>query len=122
MCHWTTDPDPDPEHANIKKTDSTVLLMLDTAIVPGTGRLGRRVQPLPRRYAWDRRQLPRNRRHRRIRRPNRPGHRRPTRNRLHSHDMYIDLDEGVVGSGMGLFLIVGHCWPKILPQNSKGAS
>jgi hypothetical protein len=30
------------------------------------------------------------------------------------------LDEGVVGS-MGLFLIVGH-WPKILPQNSKGAS
>jgi hypothetical protein len=31
------------------------------------------------------------------------------------------IDEGVVGSGMGLFLIVGH-WPKILPQNSKGAS
>jgi hypothetical protein len=31
------------------------------------------------------------------------------------------LDEGVVGGGMGLFLIVGH-WPKILPQNSKGAS
>jgi hypothetical protein len=28
------------------------------------------------------------------------------------------IDEGVVGSGMGLFLIVGH-WPKILPQNSK---
>ncbi len=31
------------------------------------------------------------------------------------------LDEGVVGSRMGLFLIGGH-WPKILPQNSKGAS
>jgi hypothetical protein len=30
-------------------------------------------------------------------------------------------DEGVEGSGMGHFLIVGH-WPKILPQNSKGAS
>jgi hypothetical protein len=27
----------------------------------------------------------------------------------------------VVGSDMGLFLIVGH-WPKIRPQNSKGAS
>ncbi len=26
------------------------------------------------------------------------------------------IDEGVVGSGMGLFLIGGH-WPKILPQN-----
>jgi hypothetical protein len=31
------------------------------------------------------------------------------------------LDEGVGGSGMGLFLIGGH-WLKILPQNSKGAS
>jgi hypothetical protein len=30
------------------------------------------------------------------------------------------IDEGgVVGSGMGLFLIGGH-WPKILPQNLKG--
>jgi hypothetical protein len=37
-----------------------------------------------------------------------------------ANDMYT-LDEGVVGSGMGLFLIVGH-WPKIRPQNSKGAS
>jgi hypothetical protein len=31
------------------------------------------------------------------------------------------IDEGVIGSGMGIFLIGGH-WPKILPQNSKGAS
>jgi hypothetical protein len=31
------------------------------------------------------------------------------------------IDEGVLESGMGLFLIVGH-WAKILPQNSKGAS
>jgi hypothetical protein len=33
------------------------------------------------------------------------------------------LDEGMEGSGMGLFLIVGH-WLKtqILSQNSKGAS
>jgi hypothetical protein len=31
------------------------------------------------------------------------------------------LDEGVAGSGMGLFLIVSH-WPKILMQNSKEAS
>ncbi len=30
-------------------------------------------------------------------------------------------DEVVVGSGMGLFLVVGH-WPKILPKNSKWAS
>jgi hypothetical protein len=29
------------------------------------------------------------------------------------------IDEGVVGSGMGLFLIVGH-WPKILPQTQNG--
>ncbi len=36
------------------------------------------------------------------------------------NDIYR-LDEGVVGSGMGLFLTVGH-WPKILLQNSKGAS
>ncbi len=35
-------------------------------------------------------------------------------------DMYR-LDEGVVGSGMGLYLIVDN-WLKILPQNSKGAS
>jgi hypothetical protein len=75
--------------------------------LPGRVRLGRRVRPPHRRYAWGRRQLPRNRRHHRSRRPNRPGHRRPTRNRLHSHDKYR-LDEGVVGSGMGLFLIVGH--------------
>jgi hypothetical protein len=31
------------------------------------------------------------------------------------------IDEGVVESGMGLFLIEGHL-PKILPQHSKGAS
>jgi hypothetical protein len=31
------------------------------------------------------------------------------------------LDEGVEGSGKGLFLIVGHL-PKILLQNSKGGS
>jgi hypothetical protein len=31
------------------------------------------------------------------------------------------IDEEVVGSGMGLFLIGGHL-PKILPQHSKGAS
>ncbi len=31
------------------------------------------------------------------------------------------IDEGLVGSGMGLFLIGGH-WPKILPQNSKEAN
>jgi hypothetical protein len=31
------------------------------------------------------------------------------------------LDEGVVGSGMGPFLIWGPS-PKILPQDSKGAS
>ncbi len=31
------------------------------------------------------------------------------------------IDEGVVGSGMGLLLIGGH-WRKVLPQNSKGAS
>jgi hypothetical protein len=31
------------------------------------------------------------------------------------------IDEGLVGSGMGLFLIIGQ-WPKILPQNSKGDS
>jgi hypothetical protein len=31
------------------------------------------------------------------------------------------IDEGVVGSGMGLFLIGGHK-PMILPQNSKEAS
>ena len=31
------------------------------------------------------------------------------------------LDEGMEGSGMGLFLIVGH-WTKLLPQNSKGVS
>jgi len=31
------------------------------------------------------------------------------------------VDEGVVGSGMGLFLIGGHLL-KILPQSSKGAS
>jgi hypothetical protein len=31
------------------------------------------------------------------------------------------IDEGVVGSSMGLFLIGGY-WPKILLQNSKGAS
>jgi hypothetical protein len=39
------------------------------------------------------------------------------------HDMYT-LDDGKrkgVGSCMGLFLSVGH-WPKILPQNSKGAN
>jgi hypothetical protein len=30
-------------------------------------------------------------------------------------------DEGVVGSVMGLFMIVGH-WPKILPQNLEGAN
>jgi hypothetical protein len=30
------------------------------------------------------------------------------------------LDDGVVGSGMGFFLVGGH-WPKILPQNSKVA-
>jgi hypothetical protein len=35
-------------------------------------------------------------------------------------DMYR-LDEGVVGSGVGLFLIVGYR-PKLLPQTSKGAS
>ncbi len=39
------------------------------------------------------------------------------------HALHNDIDEGVVpvGSGMGLFLIVGH-WLKILPQNSKEAS
>jgi hypothetical protein len=37
------------------------------------------------------------------------------------NDMYIYIDEGVLGSGMGLFLIGGH-WSKILPQNSKDAS
>ncbi len=37
-----------------------------------------------------------------------------------SNDVYT-LDEGVVMSAMGLFLIVGH-WPKIRPQNSKGTS
>ncbi len=31
------------------------------------------------------------------------------------------IDEGVVRSDVGLFLIGGH-WPKILPQTSKGAS
>jgi hypothetical protein len=31
------------------------------------------------------------------------------------------LDEGVVGSGMGIFLMGGH-WPKILPQTSEGAA
>ncbi len=31
------------------------------------------------------------------------------------------LDVGVIGSCMGFFRIVGH-WPKILSQNSKGAS
>ncbi len=31
------------------------------------------------------------------------------------------IDEGVVGTGMRLFVIVGD-WPKILPQNSRGAS
>jgi hypothetical protein len=35
--------------------------------------------------------------------------------------IYRYIDEGVVGSGMGLFLIGGH-WLKILPQKSKGAS
>jgi hypothetical protein len=30
------------------------------------------------------------------------------------------IDERVVGSGMGRFLVGGH-WPKILPQNSKEA-
>jgi hypothetical protein len=40
--------------------------------------------------------------------------------RLGRNDIY-KLDEGMEGSGMGPFLIVGH-WPKILPQNSKGAS
>jgi hypothetical protein len=41
---------------------------------------------------------------------------------VYLNDMYR-LYEGVAGGGMGLFLIVvvGH-WPKILPQNSKGAS
>jgi hypothetical protein len=33
----------------------------------------------------------------------------------------IYMDEGVLGSGMGLFLIGGH-WPKILLQNSKDAA
>ncbi len=36
------------------------------------------------------------------------------------NDMYR-LDEGVLGGGIGLFLIVGH-WPKLLSQTSKGAS
>jgi hypothetical protein len=31
------------------------------------------------------------------------------------------IDEGVVGSDMGLFLIVGY-WQNILPQYSKGAN
>ncbi len=35
------------------------------------------------------------------------------------NDMYT-LDEGVLGSGKRLFLIVGH-WLKIRPQNSKKA-
>ncbi len=35
--------------------------------------------------------------------------------------IFAYIYEGVVGSGMGLFLIGGH-WPKILRQNSKGAS
>jgi hypothetical protein len=35
-----------------------------------------------------------------------------------ANDMYT-LDERVVGSGMGLFLILGH-WTKIWPQNSNG--
>jgi hypothetical protein len=35
--------------------------------------------------------------------------------------MYKYIDEEVLESGMGLFLIVGH-WPKILPQNTKDAS
>ncbi len=33
------------------------------------------------------------------------------------NDMYR-LDEGVIESGVDLFLIVGH-WLKIVPQNSK---
>ncbi len=41
--------------------------------------------------------------------------------RLPSAMIMYRLDEGVIGSGMGLFLIVGH-WLKILPQNSKGTS
>jgi hypothetical protein len=40
---------------------------------------------------------------------------------LQRYVLYKYIDEGVEGSGMGLFLIGGH-WPKILPQNSKGAS
>ncbi len=35
-----------------------------------------------------------------------------------ANDMYT-LDERVVGSSMGLFLILGH-WTKIRPQNSNG--
>ncbi len=42
-----------------------------------------------------------------------------TKEWVNPNDMYR-LDGDVVGVGMGLFLIVGH-WPKILPQNSKGA-
>ncbi len=38
-----------------------------------------------------------------------------------SHWYINRIDEGVYGSGMGLFLIGGHLL-KILPQNSKGAS
>jgi hypothetical protein len=38
------------------------------------------------------------------------------RTQLYVYLQYID--EGVLGSGMRLFLIGGH-WPKILPQNSK---
>jgi hypothetical protein len=37
-----------------------------------------------------------------------------------SNDVYT-LDERVAGSGMGIFVIVGH-WPKIRPQTSKGTS
>ncbi len=40
---------------------------------------------------------------------------------IYRYPILYRLDEGVVGSGMGLFLIVCH-WPKIMPENSKGAS
>jgi hypothetical protein len=40
---------------------------------------------------------------------------------LHKIKVLRDIDERVIGIGMGLFLIGDH-WPKILPQNSKGAS